>query len=140
MSQESPALVVDVVSAEDQFFAALLQGDGGALDRVLAADFQLVDVMTGSEIARETLIELVGSGMLVFESVERIDARVRLYPGAAIVTGQTRMRGHFGDQPFGAHSRYTHVYVPEDGDWRLPRARPLRHRRPPARTNTPDFC
>jgi hypothetical protein len=119
MRQESPALVVDVASAEDQFFAALLQGDGGALDRVLAADFQLVDVMTGSEIARDTLIELVGSGMLVFESVERIDARVRLYPGAAIVTGQTRMRGRFGDQPFGAHSRYTHVYVPEDGEWRL---------------------
>jgi Domain of unknown function (DUF4440) len=108
-----------VESAEDQFFSALLRGDGGALDRVLAADFQLVDVMTGSEIARETLVELVGSGMLVFESVERIDAHVRLYPGTAIVIGQTRMRGRFGDQPFGAHSRYTHVYVQEVGDWRL---------------------
>jgi hypothetical protein len=119
MTQDSPALVFDVESAEDQFFGALLRGDGGALDRVLSTDFQLVDVMTGSPIARETLIELVGSGMLVFESVERIDAQVRLYPGAAIVIGQTRMRGRFGDQPFGAHSRYTHVYVPEVGDWRL---------------------
>jgi hypothetical protein len=109
----------DVGAAEDEFFGALLSGDGGALDRVLAADFQLIDVMSGSEIPRHTLVDLVDSGLLVFESVERIDARVRLYPGAAIVTGQTRMRGRFGDQPFGSHSRYTHVYVPAVGDWRL---------------------
>jgi Domain of unknown function (DUF4440) len=109
----------DVGFAEDQFFGALLQGDGGALDRVLAADFRLIDVMSGAEITRHTLLELVGSGQLVFESVERIDARVRLYPGTAIVTGQTRMRGRFGDQPFGTHSRYTHVYVAAVSDWRL---------------------
>ena len=108
-----------VLAAEDQFFQALLRGDRASLERVLAPDFLLIDVMTGSEIPRPVLLELVGSRQLVFASVERIDARVRLYGKAAVVTGQTRMQGHYGEQQFGAHSRYTHVYVQAGGTWRL---------------------
>ena len=75
--------------------------------------------MTGSEIPRPVLLELVGTRQLVFESVERIDARVRLYGEVAVVTGQTRMQGHYGEQRFAAHSRYTHVYLRASGAWRL---------------------
>jgi ketosteroid isomerase-like protein len=109
----------DVLAAEDSFFQALLQSDGAALRAVLTPDFMLIDVMTGSEIAGPVLIELVGSRQLRFEAVERLDARVRLYGSAAVVTGQTRMQGRFGEQPFGAHSRYTHVYVRGASAWQL---------------------
>jgi ketosteroid isomerase-like protein len=108
-----------VLAAEDRFFQALLRGDGPGLERVLAPDFLLIDVMTGSEIPRGVLVELVGSRQLVFESVEQIDSRVRPYGEAAVVTGQTRMQGHYGEQRFGAHSRYTHVYVRTGSAWRL---------------------
>jgi Domain of unknown function (DUF4440) len=101
----------DVLAAEESFFQALLQGDGAALRGVLTPDFLLIDVMTGSEISGLVLVDLVSSRQLRFEAVERLDARVRLYGTAAVVTGQTRMQGRFGEQPFGAHSRYTHVYV-----------------------------
>ena len=62
--------------------------------------------------------------MAVFEfpvPVEKIeiDSRVRLYGEAAVVTGQTRMQGHYGEQHFGAHSRHTHVYVRTGRAWRL---------------------
>jgi ketosteroid isomerase-like protein len=109
----------DVLAAEDRFFRALLQGDGAALRGVLTPDFLLIDVMTGSEIPAPVLVDLVGSRQLRFESVERLDARVRLYGTAAVVTGQTRMQGRFGEQPFGAHSRYTHVYVRVGDAWQL---------------------
>jgi len=109
----------EVLAAEDRFFRALLEGDGPGLGAVLTPDFLLIDVMTGSEIAAPALVQVVGAGQLRFESVERIDSRVRLCGDAAVVTGQTRMRGCFGDQPFGAHSRYTHVYVRAAGGWRL---------------------
>jgi ketosteroid isomerase-like protein len=109
----------EVSSAEDRFFGALLQGDGEALRALLTPDFVLIDVMTGSEIPGSLLADLVGGGQLVFESVERIDSRVRAYGSAGVVTGQTRMRGRFQDQPFSAHSRYTHVYVRLDSGWRL---------------------
>jgi hypothetical protein len=109
----------DVLSVEDRFFQALLQGDGAALRGVLTTDFVLIDVMTGSEIPAAVLVDLVGSRQLRFETVERLDARVRHYGSAAVVTGETRMQGRFGAQPFGAHSRYTHVYVQMAGAWQL---------------------
>jgi len=109
----------EVKAAEDRFFQALLRGDRVSLIGVLAPDFLLIDVMTGSEVPGSVLIDLIGSGQLRFETVDRIDARVRLYRGAAVVTGQTRMQGRYGEQQFAVHSRYTHVYVPLDGGWRL---------------------
>jgi len=109
----------EVLAAEDRFFQALLRGDAASLGTVLTPDFFLIDVMTGSEIPGPVLLDLVGSRQLRFESVNRIDARVRLYNGAALVTGQTRMQGRYGEQRFEAHSRYTHVYVEGPGGWRL---------------------
>jgi hypothetical protein len=108
-----------VLATEDRFFDALLEGKGDALRDILASDFVLIDVMTGSEIPGSVLVDLVGGGQLVFEVIERIDSRVRTYGSAGVVTGQTRMRGRYQDQPFAAHSRYTHVYVSSDSRWRL---------------------
>ncbi len=109
----------EVSQAEGRFFAALLQADGGALDALLTPDFLLIDVMSGSEIPGPAMRDVVAGGQLVFESIERIDSRVRAYGSAAIVTGQTRMRGRYQQQPWSAHSRYTHVYVRGDDGWRL---------------------
>lgn len=109
----------EVASAEDRFFGALLEADGAALDALLTPDFVLVDVMTGSEIPGSVLRELVAGGQLVFESIERVDSRVRAYGSAAVVTGQTRMRGRYEQQTWAAHSRYTHVYVRGENGWQL---------------------
>ena len=109
----------EVSSAEGRFFTALLEADGGALDAILTTDFVLIDVMTGSEITGPVLREVVTGRQLVFESVERIDSRVRVYGSSAIVTGQTRMSGRYLQQTWSAHSRYTHVYIRGDDGWRL---------------------
>jgi ketosteroid isomerase-like protein len=110
---------VEVQAAENRFFGALLRSDWETLEQVLGPDFVLIDVMSGSEVRRSTLLAIVASQQLTFESVERMDARLRLYPGVAIVTGQTLMRGSYGEQPFNAHSRYTHVYLRAHDGWRL---------------------
>jgi hypothetical protein len=109
----------EVKMAEGQFFDALLQGSREQLEGVLGPDFVLIDVMTGSEIPGALVVDLVGSGQLVFDSIERLEARVRRYDDTAVVTGATRMRGRYGEQGFGAHSRYTHVYVKGPDRWRL---------------------
>lgn len=109
----------EVRDAENRFFEALLLGDRAGLDRILDNDFLLIDVMTGSEVPKSALLDVVGSRQLVFEAIARIDARVRSYGGTAIVTGQTRMKGRYGGASFSPHSRYTHVYVSGAGGWRL---------------------
>lgn len=109
----------EIIGTEGRFFDALLGGDRQGLENVLGDDFLLIDVMTGSEIPREVVLDLVGSRQLAFESIERLDARVRLYDNTAVVTGQTRMSGHYDGQRFQVHSRYTHVYVQRRTGWLL---------------------
>ena len=109
----------DVLDAENRFFGALLEFDRSKLEAVLAPDFLLIDVLTGSEIPRDILVDAIDNRQLVFEAIERTDGRVRQYRGMAIVTGETRMRGRYGERSFVAHSRYTHVYVEGTPGWQL---------------------
>jgi ketosteroid isomerase-like protein len=104
---------------DKQFFDALIAGDAEAVGRILADDFVLIDVMSGSEIMRSDFLAAIGSGQIKFESIEAADNRVRLYQTTAIITGRTQMKGRLHDLPFAASSRYTHVFVEHQGDWRL---------------------
>jgi hypothetical protein len=105
--------------AEQEFFSSLIGGDVGALDRILGDDFLLIDVMTGSEVKKPDLLAVLSSGQLKFEAIEPLESHVRLYGFTAVITGRTRMSGRFGEAPFTASSRYTHVFVRDQGQWRL---------------------
>ena len=107
----------DVV--EQDFFTALIGSNVEALDRVLADDFVLIDVMTGSEITKSMLLEVIGGGQLKFETIDRVEFRVRVYETAAVVNGRTEMKGSFAGATFNASSRYTHVYIEQRGHWRM---------------------
>ena len=108
-----------IQEADQSFFTALRTADGPALAALLTDDFVLIDVLRGGEVPRGDLIGAVGAGQLRFEAIEVVAWRVRRYGDTAIVTGETRMRGRFGEAGWAAHSRYTHVYVQKDDRWRL---------------------
>lgn len=113
MSRQNPEAV------EQAFFTALIEADADRLDELLANDFLLIDVMTGSEVSKAALLEAVRAGLLRFDEINCIECRVRRYGVTAVITGRTRMRGAFAGQSFGADSRYTHVFVSEGEHWRL---------------------
>lgn len=96
-----------------------MKADVTSLSQLLADDFTLVDVMTGSEVDKPAFLTVVGSGQLRFETLEPSEQLVRLYAPTIVITGRTQMKGTFGGEPFSVDSRYTHVYVNEDGEWRL---------------------
>ncbi|MBZ5658740.1 MAG: nuclear transport factor 2 family protein [Acidobacteriia bacterium] len=110
---------LDPLAAEQQFFRSLIGGDVGALDRILGDDFLLIDVMTGSEVKKPDLLAVLGSGQLKFEAIQPVESQVRLYGTTAVITGRTQMSGRFGEAVFTASSRYTHVFVKEQSQWRL---------------------
>jgi ketosteroid isomerase-like protein len=105
--------------ADRRFFTALLAGDVAALDDLLAHDFVLIDVLQGGEIPRVALLEAMAQGVVRFERIEVLESRARLYGNVAVVTGRTEMGGQGGGQPWSARSRYTHVFVEQQGRWRL---------------------
>ena len=110
---------LDPLAAEQEFFGALIAGKVEVLDRLLVDEFILVDVMRGGEITKAGLLAAVASGQAKFESIEPSEARVRRFGSTAIVNGRTEMRGRVGDAAFAVRSRYTHVYVEQQGRLRL---------------------
>jgi ketosteroid isomerase-like protein len=106
-------------AVEQEFFTALIEADLEALRRILADDFVLIDVMTGSEVTKSALLGVVGAGQLRFEGIDRTEYRVRLYGTTTVITGRTEMKGYFGEHPFHASSRYTHVFIEQSEHWRM---------------------
>ena len=106
-------------AVEQKFFSSLIGGDVRALDLILSADFLLIDVMTGSEVRKPDLLAVLRSGQLKFEAIEPIESQVRHFGITAVITGRTEMSGRFGETPFTASSRYTHVFVKDQDQWRL---------------------
>lgn len=109
----------DVLSAERTWFDGLLAARVPQLEALLTSDFQIIDVSSGAEADRAAVLEAIGAGQLRFEAIDVLESRTRRYGDTVLVTGRTRMRGQFQGQPFGAHSRYTHVFVRQEGRWRL---------------------
>ena len=91
---------LDPLAVDRQFFTSLIQADFQTLDRLLARDFMLSDVMSGSEITKSSLLAVMGSGQVKFEAIEPAENLVRLYQMTAVVTGRTQMKGVLGDTPF----------------------------------------
>jgi ketosteroid isomerase-like protein len=111
----------EVLTADNAFFTALVEGDGQALDRALADRFVLVGVNDGAVVPREALVPLVDQGRLRFDTIQADGSEVllRRYGSTAIVVGRTKLHGSFDGAPFSAKSRYTHVFVEDQGRWRL---------------------
>ena len=110
---------MNALTTDSDFFAALIQGDTAALDRILADDFVLIGVVDGSEIPKNDLLTAIDLRQVEFESIEPSENRVRVYYTMAVVTGRTDMKGRMGDTPFALSSRYTHVFVEQEGKCRL---------------------
>jgi ketosteroid isomerase-like protein len=113
MSKQPPEEV------EKEFFNALMSADVQSLIRVLTGDFVLIDVMTGSEVSGQDLVEVVRSAQLQFETIYRTEFKVRTYATTAVITGRTEMSGWYEGQEFRVTSRYTHVLVQQSETWRM---------------------
>lgn len=107
------------LEVEQEFFSALIGAKVEVLNRLLVDEFILIDVMRGAEITKPGLQAAVASGQVKFENIEPSETRVRRFGSTTIVNGRTEMRGRFGELTFHLRSRYTHVYVEQQGRLRL---------------------
>jgi hypothetical protein len=111
---------LDPLVMERAFFSALLSGNIEALDSILADDFLMIDLLAGSEITKPMLLAAVGSSQVKFEAIDPVESKTRIYScDTAVVVGRTEMRFRAGESVFSFSSRYTHVFVMQDGSWQL---------------------
>lgn len=115
---------IDVLErADSDFFKALLAGDIPALESLLAEDFLIVDVASGSVHRRGAFLLAIAGGAVIFQEIKTFpeESVTRLTgPETGIVVGRTTISfcGGAGSATELA-SRYTHVFQADGGNWRL---------------------
>jgi ketosteroid isomerase-like protein len=101
----------------------LIDGDIPALETLLADEFLIVDVASGSVHPRAAFLEAIGGGMVTFQEITTYpdESVIRLAaPGAGIVVGRTGMSFSGAEGALTeVGSRYTHMFQPDGPNWRL---------------------
>ena len=107
----------ELLKLEEQFAEAIIKNDLGAIERLVADEWIIINA-DGGIIDKERFLEVIGSGTLTHEMMESDNMRVRIYGDSAVVTALTRTKGKFLGQEFSTHERATDFFVRLNGQWR----------------------
>src|SRR6476646_2717852 len=97
---------------------AQIGADAAALDRIYADDFIGVGP-SGTVRTKAQVISDFTSGDLKFQSITTDDVQVRVYGNTAVETGRSTMIGQDKGQTVPRDTRFTRVWVKQQGRWRL---------------------
>ena len=97
---------------------AQLEADAVALDRIYADDFIGIGP-SGTVRTKAQVISDFTSGDLKFQSITTDDVQVRVYGNTAVETGRSIMNGQDKGQTVPRDTRFTRVWVKQQGRWRL---------------------
>ncbi len=104
----------EALAAEDQRYAAQLQQDFDALDRLLADD--LVYIHSNALVdSKQSFIESLRSGSVKYLSMKRSDVRVRTFGCVAVITGLANYDVHFNGKDLSVELRFHSLWTRRDG-------------------------
>src|ERR1700688_286316 len=95
-----------------------IHADATALDRIYAADFVGVGPSGRVRTKPQVILDFT-SGDSKFQSITTDDVQVRVYGNAAVETGRSIMKGQDKGQAVPRDTRFTRVWVRQEGRWRL---------------------
>ena len=107
----------EILALDREWADAMVRGDRAALDRIFSDD---LIVTSGDGTLRDKKGEMGDGGPDVktyFFNTE--DLRVRVYGGAAVLTGRAKWRINIQGRDIDHERRYTCVYARERGRWRM---------------------
>ena len=97
---------------------AQIGADTTALDRIYADDFIGVGPSGTVRTKKQVLLDFT-SGTLKFQSITTDEVQVRVYENTAVETGLSTMDGQDKGKPVPRNTRFTRVWVKQQGYWRL---------------------
>ena len=97
---------------------AQIGADAAALDRIYADDFIGVGP-SGTVRSKKQVILDFTSGTLKFQSITTDEVQVRVYENTAVETGLSTMDGQDNGKAVPRNTRFTRVWVKQQGRWRL---------------------
>lgn len=121
LSNAATVAETEVMNVTQQTCEAFRTRDLAALEKMLAAEFVLVDSQGGVQ-SRAQNIDEVRNGDPVYEIFRNLDMTARVYGergDAAVVQGITHVKGTSGGKNFEGRLRFTDTLVKRDGRWQL---------------------
>ena len=103
---------------DNERIQAQIHADATALERIYADDFIGVGP-SGTVRTKPQVISDFTSGDLRFQSITTDDVQVRVYGNAAVETGRSIMNGQDKGQTVPRDTRFTRVWIKQQGRWRL---------------------
>jgi ketosteroid isomerase-like protein len=103
---------------DNERIQAQIHADATTLDRIYAADFMGVGP-SGRVRTKPQVISDFTSGDLKFQSITTDDVQVRVYGNTAVETGRSTMIGQDKGQTVPRDTRFTRVWVKQQGRWQL---------------------
>src|SRR5246500_3856477 len=103
---------------DNERIQAQIHADATVLDRIYAADFIGVGP-SGRVRTKPQVISDFTSGDLKFQSITTDDVQVRVYGNTAVETGLSTMIGQDKGKAVPRDTRFTRVWVKQQGRWRL---------------------
>ena len=97
---------------------AQIGADAAALNRIYAEDFIGVGP-SGTVRTKPQVISDFTSGALKFQSITTDEVQVRVYENTAVETGLSTMIGQDKGKAVPRDTRFTRVWVKQQGHWRL---------------------
>lgn len=101
-----------------EILRAFREHDVAALERVLADEFTFSDP-AGRVRSKQQWLEDIGSGDLVFDSIDAGDVEFRDLGDRALVVGNARVQARYTHGDYNGAFQYLGVYTKHGGDWKL---------------------
>ena len=107
----------EVVKVVDELIEALGRTDIATLDRIYADDY--IVTQSFGITSKAQLLDAWKSGSLKYTFASGKDRSVRVYGDTAVTTGILTLKGQNPNGDFTSNTRYTGVWVKQQGRWRL---------------------
>ena len=103
---------------DNERIQAQIHADAKALDRIYADDFIGVGP-SGTVRTKPQVLSDFTAGTLKFQSITTEEVQVRIYENTAVETGLSTMVGQDKGKAVPRDTRFTRVWVKQQGRWRL---------------------
>jgi uncharacterized protein (TIGR02246 family) len=118
MDTSGPPIPATFTTLEAAWNEAHLRGDVATLDQLFADD--LVVVVPGMRaMSKADSLGVMAAGRMTFDRYESSDTAIRIYDGAAVVTGRIHRTRTVGGRQSKDDWLFTKVYVRRGGRWQV---------------------
>jgi ketosteroid isomerase-like protein len=106
----------EIKNLEKERAAAVVKADTDTLEKFTADDYILIN-FNGQMMDKQQTMEAIKTGQIKIASNELSDLKVRVYGNAAIVTGNSTVKGTVSGTEVNGPVMFTRVYVKKNGHW-----------------------